>query len=413
MKTLNTTCKTIVLSVALLSLGNASLKAQSVTLQQRWVKGQQLTYNVALNGALNLQAPPGASIPGANAAKPIKIGLDLSCLTTVDTVDVDEKGTGTLAMRTGNVAFRAAALGGQFVLRDGIGYTTLAGKSIAPPRDINLAHLQNPREAWLISKQGRFQGIVPLPAVAGAETNQTSPNGAPSADVAPSEGGAVPAISALLQNRIIQALPALWPQNDVKAGDTWAAEVKWPLGDKASTQAGTDADKSSPTNDDATTETSPGLGKFNLTFVGQEEVDGRMLQHITIDGTVEVDEGKAAALTTLAEPKPADGAATAQPAKAPPGRMLGTRQRVSGAMWLDAQAQQLSRLDLDLAAQTALLSNTVGNTGKPGTWWFDFAGKLRMQLNHVSGAATGAASTTKDADAKSAADAAPAAPKAP
>jgi hypothetical protein len=40
---------------------------------------------------------------------------------------------------------------------------------------------------------------------------------------------AVPAISALLQNRIMQALPALWPQGEVESGDTWAAEVKWPL----------------------------------------------------------------------------------------------------------------------------------------------------------------------------------------
>jgi hypothetical protein len=110
---------------------------------------------------------------------------------------------------------------------------------------------------------------------------------------------------------------------------------------------------------------------------------------------LEIDEGKAAALTTLADTKPVNGATTAQPAKAPPGRMLGTRQRVSGAMWLDAQAQQLSRLDLDLAAQTALLSNTVGKTGKPGTWWFDFTGKLRMQLSHVSGGAAGTTALTQ------------------
>jgi hypothetical protein len=63
MKTLNSTWKTIALSAALLGLGNAGLKAQSVTLQQRWVKGQQLNYNVALNGALNLQAPPWRSDP--------------------------------------------------------------------------------------------------------------------------------------------------------------------------------------------------------------------------------------------------------------------------------------------------------------------------------------------------------------
>jgi hypothetical protein len=75
MKNMNFVCKTIALSSLLMALGNATLSAQSVTLQQRWVKGQQLTYNVALNGALNLQAPPGAPIPSAGAGKPIKIGL--------------------------------------------------------------------------------------------------------------------------------------------------------------------------------------------------------------------------------------------------------------------------------------------------------------------------------------------------
>jgi hypothetical protein len=263
--------------------------------------------------------------------------------------------------------------------------------------------------------------------VAGAELNQTLPDGA-----APSAGAAVPAISALLQNRIIQALPALWPQNEVKVGDTWVAEVTWPLSDKSSTQPNTGMKNTTPSNntasndatesDAANAQIAPGLGKFNLRFVGQEEVNGRMLQHITIDGTVEIDEGKAAALTTMAGAKPADGATTAQPAKAPPGRMLGTRQRVSGAMWLDAQAQQLSHLDLDLAAQTALLSNTVGNTGKPGTWWFDFAGKLRMQLSHVTGAtadtpATGSTTTTATKDPKATnatgTETAPTAPKAP
>ncbi|HEX8237518.1 MAG TPA: hypothetical protein VF600_16275 [Abditibacteriaceae bacterium] len=393
MQIVNITWKTTALSAALLGLASATTDtdAQAVTLQQRWIKGQQLTYNLALNGALNMQAPAGAPIPGAGT-RPISIGLDLSCQTTVDTVDVDDKGTGTLAMRTGNVAFKAAAMGGQFVLRDGRGYTTVGGKSIAPPRDIDLAQLQNPREAWRISKQGRFQGIVPLPAVTGGVTDASPPEGAaPTTSVAP-------AVSALLQNRIMQALPALWPQGEVKTGDKWTAEVKWPLDDKASTQPGTGANATGSNNgaessnnagDAATT---PGLGKFNLALVGEEEVSGHTLQRITIDGTIEIDESKAAALTTLAtapssSTAPSSATAptspTAPSAKTPPGRMLGTRQKVSGEMWLDAQAQQLTRLDLDLASQTALLSNAVGNTGRPGTWWFDFAGKLRMQLNRV------------------------------
>jgi hypothetical protein len=238
------------------------------------------------------------------------------------------------------------------------------------------------------------------------------------ADAAPKDGaasveGAAPLISTLLQNRIIQALPALWPQSPVKPGDKWTAEVKWPLNDKPSTQAGADAgDKATNKTtqpsvtpgsgaEDAAT---PGLGKFNLSLVGEEEVDGRKLQRVTIDGTIEIDESKAAALAKLGE---------APAAKAPPGRMLGTRQRVSGEMWLDSQAQHLTRLDLDLASQTALLSNAVGNTGKPGTWWFDFGGKLRMQLSRVSGA-TAAPDTANTAGAAGVAKAVePVAPAAP
>src|SRR5687767_9350971 len=81
-------------SVLALCLLLAPQPARAVVLEQRWQAGQQLSYDVGLNGTLNTQAPADA---GMLAGMPLEIQLNLKSLANVDTLAVDALGTGTIA----------------------------------------------------------------------------------------------------------------------------------------------------------------------------------------------------------------------------------------------------------------------------------------------------------------------------
>ncbi len=88
-------------------MAGAARSAQAVTLEQKWQPGQQLDYNVLLNGTVNLMAP--ADAPFFLAGVPLKAKLDLKAQTTFDALSVDDNGTGTVALRVADLQVRAEA----------------------------------------------------------------------------------------------------------------------------------------------------------------------------------------------------------------------------------------------------------------------------------------------------------------
>jgi len=338
--------------------------AHAVVLQQKWVPNQQLVYDLSLNGTLNLLMEDDAS--SLFAGMPLEVDMRLQNETVFDTLAVDEAGTGTVAVRLDRLNLKASTFGAQLLIKDGRINVLFGGKSVGANKEMDLDDIKNPPLAWRISRQGRLEGIVPIKGrrikVLGEQD--------PAAGKSERKRGPLPfKLSDFVQFFISRSLPTLWPEHEVKTGDKWAAEFRWPPANQLGVAV----------------EAVPTTGNFELTLRGEEEIYGRKAQRIAIDGTITADQGKA--VTGKAGDKP--GSATS----------LSARQHVKGDLWLDPEAGQMVRLELDLESQARQKrTGAPARSGRAGSWG-DFAGTLQVQLRSVSAVTPEANATTK-ADAQ-------------
>ncbi|BCM91352.1 hypothetical protein IAD21_03224 [Abditibacteriota bacterium] len=342
--------KGLVLGGALLSF---AIPSHAVMLKQKWQAGQKLTYALDLDGTANVQLPPGAPGMDLFAGVPLELQMRGTGLAELNTLKVDEFGTGTVTVALPQLKLNAQALGqkAQWTMMEGKSQLSINGQPLGigaiPQGD------GKPTAAIKISATGQFKGIESLvadkPAPQVATQNPVTPG------AAIDKAGAFSAM-------ILSAFPALWPTRDVNVGDTWQANVDF-------------APLARPAKDD---EAAKPLGSFDLKMEGEDVVEGKTLQRVSIKGDVDLD-GKTleTAFPTPPVTAPAGNATKAKPQQPQP-KLDHANQTVEGTLWFDAQAGQVAKAELVLGGRAqAITPNARGNGNES---WFDFTGSLNMAL---------------------------------
>lgn len=309
------------LSLVALSTSLAVGSAQAASLEQKWHQGEQLTYDMALDGTMTIETDANAPVLFAGIPLDVKVTGNADLL--VDTREVTPDGSGTLALSFPRVNLKGSAWEQVATLdsKDGTVALTFNGQKMG--KDIAAQWLIEPTYALQVSKNARIERIVPLVTAnddAGADdaaVGEAAP--APKADK-----GRLPInVAGLMRSMALQLLPTLWPGHDVVAGETWTAESRLPVPSK-NAAAGGPALEMLP------------LGKFQMTLGEEEEVAGRRAYRVALQGVLDLDKAKAQRLN--------NGEGT---------RLTNAAQKVSGTIWFDAAAGQLVRADLRLTGNMA------------------------------------------------------------
>lgn len=307
--------------------------AQAVVLEQKWTPGQDLNYQTALRGTVNVQTPAGMKFPLAGV--PFEIEVKGDGVTQFQTLSVDEAGVGVVALRVPQFDLSASSFGqrGQLQLSETASRFAINGKQVKFGDGTN--PLGSAKTALRVSRQGRVIGVQDLDAKPAAQT-------APAADDKPVDAAAAINQGALVTAAIINALPTLWPGRDVQIGESWRAKVVFPIASPA------DKTKITPTQ----------LGEWQLTLKATEFVAGRELQRVAVIGMIKADTSQ------FMVPS----------AKIPP---VAGKQDVKGDMWLDAAAGQIVRADLVVGAS---VETGKGLTEPTEQGHADFTGTLKLDL---------------------------------
>ncbi len=323
---------------ALLSpLLNPFSDAQAVVLEQKWAPGQDLNYQTALRGTINVQAPASANF--ILAGVPFDVEVRGDGVAQLKILSVDDAGVGTVALRVPQFEMSGESWGqkGQVSLSETASKFLLNGKAVKFGDGSN--PLGNATTALRISRQGRVLGVQPLqtktPAVKTPATN--APN-----DQTVAAGAALNQ-GALVTAAIIRALPTLWPGRDIAEGESWQALVTFPVA------APNDPKKLTMTQ----------FGAWDLTLKGAETVGGRELQRVGLKGSIKVDSAQFAAPN----------------AKTPRGV---AQQEISGDLWFDAAIGQIAKADLLVGARVK------GGEGTKDQSHADFTGTLQMNLKNAA-----------------------------
>jgi hypothetical protein len=344
-----------------------AMPAHAVVLEQKWVAGQQLTYDMQLDGTLNLDADSRA--PFLWAGIPLQAKVGGAGEVTLDTRAVDEAGTATVAVLVPRLLLQGTLMEqrAELTVQNGQASFSFNGMPMnGQPGGggPDLRALVDPTVALRISKMGRLEGIVPLKQQT-ANANGTQKEEA-NQQRKPSRLGGLFNIEGLLRSALLQALPAIWPGREVSAGEQWTVEPQIPLPARA-------------TADDAATNRAiqmTSLGKFDLTLRGEEEVEGRKMHRVAVQGALTLDERNAALLSDEVAERTNNGALRGQ-------RLVNASQTVDGDIWFDASAGQIVRAVLKLQTQAKNQGTTPArNNAQPRTWNSaqKFAGTLEMKL---------------------------------
>lgn len=333
-----------------------SLPSHAIVLKQKWQAGQKLVYALDLDGTANVQLPPDAPGAALFAGVPLEVPVKGQGLASLDTLKVDETGTGTVAVTVPQWKMNAQVLGqkAQWTLLNGKSQLALNGQPI------NLGFIPQTdgkaTSALKISSNGQFKGVEPI-----VDPNKPAPAATDQTPVAPEKALDK---TALVTAMILRAFPALWPAQDVKTGDTWEANVDYP----ALARPAQNGEPAKP------------LGVFNLKLEGEDVVNGKTLQRVTLKGDLDLD-GK-----TLEQAFPPAPAATTDPADAKPKvkakpqpKLDHATQTVEGTLWLDAAAGQVAKAELVLGGR-AQASTPKANGQAGAQTWVDFTGTLNMAL---------------------------------
>lgn len=351
-------------SLALFVLFALHLPLRAVTLQQKWVPGQQLAYDATVSGTLTLLDDDESPQPWAGL--PIDFKVRGNGALTLDTLSVDEEGIGTIVLRSGDSQIRAMGFGQvmEFHIKDGLAKALMNGKPAGESVLKNRSFL-DPNFALRLGPQGNLESVVTL-------RNEEKPTG----DLPFDFMGA-------LQGWMLRAVPTLWPQGEIKEGDKWTAPLAIPLPPKNKTE-----EPPAPVS----------AGQVTFTLRGIEETGGRKAHRIAVDGTFDVDAAKAKLLNEAAREATKNAPSqTVPPKSATPKEkkaltsittrnLADAKQKISGNLWLDTTNGQLVRAELSakgrLHAQ-GTITNRAGRT-RPTETWADWDGSLQLQLRRIS-----------------------------
>lgn len=367
-------------NLKLLTLGALALStlatmrpARAVVLEAKWQAGQQLSYDVKLDGTLHLTTPEGTPVP---AGLPLEILLKGDGQSTLFASEVDEFGTAVVAARLERLQLKMNETtfnqNGVLGVREGKMSFALNGQSMMPTTDVS--RFLEPQGGLRITKHMHVVGAAPF----------KKPENAPETDdkaagkTARKTPFAIPLdVAAMAQAIMARALPAVLPAKDISAGDEWNANVEWPL---------------PPNMMKPELEKNP-AGRFAMKAIGEEEINGRKAWRIAVDGTLEVDQAQAriiadeiekqrAATAPKDDDKKGDAKSDAKPTGpfgvAPP-KFFTLKQKIKGDFWFDAVAGQVVRADLNLSSSAQTRKEEKSKTDNN-----DFAGNLKMELRKVS-----------------------------
>jgi hypothetical protein len=338
-------------------------------LEQKWVAGQQLSYDLKLSDStLTLQSD--AAAPFFWAGVPWEVTLDGTGEVALDTRAVDESGAGTVAVRLPRLQMNGSAMGmfkAVLDVQNGLAKLSINGQP-ANGRGTAANALVEPATALEISRYGRVQRLVPLRIAA--------PTGAGQTPQAKTPGGLTPELSTLVPTALFQALPQLWPGRDIKVGEKWTVQPKLPMPARANTAKDAAGKGTQSTQPQMIT-----LGNVDMTLVAQETLDGRSTQRVAIQGTLSLDGAKVDALmpqTAGSREKKQDGSR----------RLITFKQSISGDIWFDDVAGQMVKMEVRLNTQSAFVGEAKPKEAQlpPRPWksYQNFDGTLAMQLRTVS-----------------------------
>lgn len=329
-----------------------SLPSHAVVLKQKWQAGQKLVYTLDMEGTANVKLPPDAPGAALLAGVPLEVPMRGKGVAQLETLKVDEMGTGTVAVTVPRLTLDTQAMGQKFqlTLKDGKSQLTLNGQLInlgALPQGDGKA-----KSAVKISSNGQFKGVEAIP-----DPNKPAPVVDTQTPVDPAQ--AVDK-GALVSATIMSAFPALWPARDVNVGETWQANVDYP----ALARPAQNGEAAKP------------LGAFDLKLEGEDVVNGKTLQRVSIKGDLDLD-GKTleTAFPTAPAATPADPKAKV---RARP-KLDHATQSLEGTLWLDANSGQVAKAELIMGGRAqATMPKPNGDAGSQS--WLDFTGTLNMAL---------------------------------
>ncbi len=346
-----------------------------IPLRAKWTQGEKLSYEMRLDGTINMQA--SRNRPSPFAGVPLDIDMKMLGATTLETLKVDEMGTGTVAMSLDGLKVLAQSFGqkAEITVNNGETVFLLNGKRMGAqnakkPNEVKKIEAPFALE---ISDRGRILKAVPTATEPVVEN---------------AEGAAKPNLLPFNFNQMAESvfwriIPALWPAQAVKIGDKWASEISWPVPAVAATQG------------DATNIQPAQLGHFDFELKGSENVAGRRVVRVGIDGKVELDEAQSRNLSMAAKNEvdkrvqeaidkaKIEGAKVAAPVRPPFSTQLkGVAQKINGNIWVDADKGQIVRAELNIEGQTSAqdVPDNANVKLKDGESWFDFAGTMQLQL---------------------------------
>lgn len=362
-------------TLAALAAGSYASAARATVFENKWIAGQRLSYDMTLSDS-RLSLAGSRNAPMLPMGIPLTIDLSGKGAIDLDTQSVADDGTGIVAVRVPTLQINGSVMTFNVAIKmkDGKGQFLMNGKSMGDAAGFDVSAMTSPPVALKIGKGGDVLGFVPLAgaALAPAKPDKKSPF--------PID------FQSMMQSAMGNVMPQLWPARDLKDGESWSIEPTVAL-------PGKDAAK---------------LGTVNLKLIGAEKIDGRDVQHVTVQGELNINKEMAA---EMAKARPAALAA------ASPGAIDRVKQVINGDIWFDAAAGQMVRTVMKVHLQSegsgAAKSRLDDDDAAPKPWTStqEFEGTVNLNLRGVSTApvlaTTAPVVKVPAVDAKPAADVAP------
>ena len=323
-------------------------------LVEKWEVGQQLSYDLKMDGTLRFQAPADVPMIGG---LPLELLLTGEGQSTLDTREIDEFGVALVVPRLERLQLKFNETNfdqkGVLGFRDGKANLSLNGQTVGASMD--WSKVSNPDYGLRITKTLRVLGAQPL-----ADKVESEADAAPVEEAKPNAKSPLPFnFPAMMQAMITRVIPPLLPDRDVKIGDTWTTNIEAPV------LPGKPA-----------TEKKASLGKFDFKAVAEEEVAGRKTWRIAVDGVLKVTD-----FSTQAASDALQKSDKGKNAKLP--KLLSLTQKMKGDVWFDAAAGQIVRVDMNLDAT----AEGREAAGKDADGDMTYIGTMQMDLRKIAFAA--------------------------
>lgn len=350
---LKTAAPTKIARTFALACGVAAMSALTVSsaradvLEQKWQAGQQLSYDVKMDGTLRFTAPMEMAMIGG---LPLELLLNGEGQSTLDTREIDEFGSALVVPRLEVMQLKFNETNfdqkGMLGFRDGKASLSLNGQNVGPNMDWSQA--SNPDYGLRITKSLRVLSAQPLKVEEAAATAE---------EKKPAGKSILPVdLPRLMQGMITRSIPPLLPAQDVEIGDTWTTNVEWPTVPGA-----------------PVTEKKAPAGKFDFKAVAEEEIAGRKTWRIAVDGVVTAND-----VSTKAASQRLEQRDDTKGVKLP--KLLSMTQKMKGDVWFDAAAGQVVKVDMHL--DTTAEGREA--EGKAASGDMNFSGTMQLDLRKVS-----------------------------